>query len=246
MNIQNENIVNQNDDDKKSMSYYKNLHKNEDIYVIASGKSLDFIDPSFFEGKITIGINQVFKRIKCKYLVRKEVALLTNIVENNKDSVFFISRGDCGGSNNKNEMIVKKNNYKNVVIFPHKRNMSHLRVNQVFNNINLDANELLVSYSTITTGIHLAAFMGAKNIILVGHDCGKINGELNFTGYHTDATYRIAWRDGAKGYERWITSGAIEQDTIQLKQILKRIYGCNVLSLNPFINFGLEGNNYVR
>jgi hypothetical protein len=235
MDIENENITKQNRN-IRNMEYFKNLHKDKDIYVIASGKSLDFIEPSFFEGKITIGINQVFKRVRCKYLVRKEAELLNNSVENNRDSIFFISRGKCGSPNNINENIVNKNNYNNVVI----------RVNQLFNNVNLNNNELIVSYSTITSGIHLAAFMGAKNIILVGHDCGKINGELNFTGYHTDATYKIAWKDGAKGYEKWITSGVIEQDTIQLKQILKRIYGCNVLSLNPFINFGLEGNSYVR
>ena len=27
---------------------FKNIHKGEDVYIIASGKSLDFIDDSFF------------------------------------------------------------------------------------------------------------------------------------------------------------------------------------------------------
>jgi hypothetical protein len=27
---------------------------------------------------------------------------------------------------------------------------------------------------------------------------------------------------------------------------LKEVYGCNVYSLNPFLNFGLEGHEYER
>ena len=104
-------------------------------------------------------------------------------------------------------------------------------------------NKLIVSYSTITTAIHLAAHMG-ENIILIGHDCGTINGEPNFSGYHTESTYKIAHRKGKKDYINWLSK--IEKQTIKLKHLLKRKYGCNVYSLNPFINFGLEGNVYKK
>jgi uncharacterized Rossmann fold enzyme len=106
-----------------------------------------------------------------------------------------------------------------------------------------DKNKLVVSYSTITTGIHLAAYMGAKNIILVGHDCGKIDGECNFEGYHTDATYKIAHKNGKKDYNTWLNK--IESQTIKLKTLLKEKYGCNIYSLNPFINFNLEGHTFT-
>lgn len=33
---------------KNFIKTFKNIHKDEDIYVIASGKSLDFINISFF------------------------------------------------------------------------------------------------------------------------------------------------------------------------------------------------------
>ena len=229
------------------MNEYKDFHKGEDIYVIASGKSLDFIEPEFFNNKITIGINQVFKKINCMYLVRKEAELLKDCVEKNKQSIFFISKGSSGCKNNINEKIVKQNKYSNVILFNH--NPNNTRINNIsilFNTLNLKENELIVSYSTITSGIHLAAHMGAKNIIIVGHDCGLLDGEVNFRGYHTDETYKIVWKDGEKGYSRWITKSHIENDTIELKKILKDKYGCNIYSLNPFINFGLEGHKYER
>ena len=47
----------------KLITELKDKHKGEDIYVIASGKSIDFIDDSFFDGKILIGVNQAYKKI---------------------------------------------------------------------------------------------------------------------------------------------------------------------------------------
>ena len=73
---------------------YKNKYKGQDIYVIASGKSLDFIEPDFFENKITIGINQVYKKINTTYLVRKELKLSKEVIDNNQDKIIFISKGD--------------------------------------------------------------------------------------------------------------------------------------------------------
>jgi hypothetical protein len=86
--------------------------------------------------------------------------------------------------------------------------------------------------------------MGAKNIILIGHDCGIIDGEPNFKGYHTDSTYKIVWRNGKQDYINWLSN--IEQQTITLKQLLAKQYNANVVSMNPFINFWLEGHTLKR
>lgn len=226
------------------LNKFKNIHNDKDIYIIASGKSLDFIDNSFFDNKITIGINQVYRKIKSKYIVRKEINLIKKSLNKNKDTMHFISKSNTGNNvlnnfKNKNEEYILKyfSNNKNIVIFDHNNNK--LTFEQL-----PDDNKLLVSYSTITTGIHLAAYMGAKNIILVGHDCGTLNGEPNFKGYHTDSTYKIAHKNGKKDYINWLKK--IENGTIKLKKLLKEKYGCNIYSLNPFINFGLEGNIYRK
>ena len=223
-----------------SILNFKDIHTNKDIYVVASGKSLDFISNDFFNNKITIGINQVYKKFTTTYLVRKEYALLENILKNQSlDIIHFVSVGNAGSNNALNlNFIVKNFKYnKNIVLYNHDTNVWDL------NNLPSD-NKLLVSYSTITTGIHLAAYMGAKNIILVGHDCGTLNGEPNFEGYHNDTTYKIAHKEGKKDYINWLKK--IENHTIKLKKLLKDKYGCNIYSLNPFINFGLEGNIYKK
>ena len=220
---------------------FKNIHKGEDIYILASGKSVDFIDDTFFNNKIVIGVNQAYKKVECKYLLRKEVNMIKEIIDNNVKSIHFISCGNCGNNNNTNVKYIKNISYDkkdNIVLYPH-------IVNKISIPQNLpDKDILITSYSTITTAIHLAAYMGASNIILIGHDCGSINNECNFTGYHTDKTYKIAWKNGKQDYVKWLKN--IESHTIKLRSLIKDKYGCNIYSLNPFINFGLEGNIYKK
>lgn len=219
---------------------YKNFHKDKDIYILASGKSVDFIDNSFFKNKIVIGVNQVYKKVYCQYLLRKEHQLLKDVLVKNPSSIHFISRGGGGGNNNSNETYIKNNvsNANNIVIYNHNNNTCNIP------NILPSENSLVVSYSTITTAIHLACYMGAKNILLVGHDGGMINGECNFKGYHTDKTYKICWPNGVNDYKKWVSK--VDKQTCLLKSKLKNIYKCNIYSINPFINFNLEGNKYTK
>ena len=101
----------------------------------------------------------------------------------------------------------------NLVVYKH---------NNVYELLN---NRLVVSYSTITTAIHLVALMGAFNIILVGHDCGILDNKCNTLNYHTKKTYKICWENGEDDYKNCLPK--IENYTTKLKNILKKIYDCN-------------------
>lgn len=221
----------------KDIRDFKDIHKKKDIYVLASGKSVDFIDPSFFDNKIVIGINQAYKKTPCQYLVRKENALLDDVLQKNPASIIFISKGDKGQLDSNNLQSCERSPFcDRTVVFNHLKNENTTVV------FPQEEDCLIVSYSTITSGIHLAAYMGAKNIILIGHDCGTLDNEVNFTDYHSKESYEICHKQGATDYEKWLTK--IETQTIQIKKILQDKYGCNIYSLNPFINFGLEGHVY--
>jgi hypothetical protein len=79
--------------------------------------------------------------------------------------------------------------------------------------------------------------MGAANIIIVGHDCGLLDGATNFPGYNAPIA-------SMSFYRNFLTE--IEPQTLALREKLKEVYGVNIYSLNPFINFGLEGHEYYR
>ena len=166
-----------------NINNFKDIHLNEDIYVIGSGSSCNWIDNSFFEKKITIGINQVYKKYKTNYLIRKDPNLINESIRvSSNDTIIFISKGEFGHiNNNKNKEYIQKhyNKSNKIIIFDHNHNPSKNGLKKEIIN-NLKEDNLLVSYSTITTGIYLAYYMGAKNIILVGHDCGTINNLSNF------------------------------------------------------------------
>jgi hypothetical protein len=121
-------------------------------------------------------------------------------------------------------------------LFTFEHNMNRCEETNVFSgwpNQNPDA--LFVSWSSITSAMHFAAYLGAKNIIMVAHDCGTL-GE----------------KDWVKGYpyENWDQSEIeqakqrnklFENQSIAVKRKLKELYEVNIYSLNPFINYNLEG-----
>jgi hypothetical protein len=59
------------------------------------------------------------------------------------------------------------------------------------------------------------------------------------SGYHTEKTMT---QESSEKYKEWLRD--ISKDTIILKKLLKNKYKCNTVSINPFINFNLEGNEF--
>lgn len=203
----------------------KGRHEGGDIWIIAAGPSTGFVDTSFFANKITIGVNRVWTRFVTDYLVVKEQNVLQAAIDSG--ATVIASKHHCG------ELEYAENKANgSFYVFEHRSNE--------LANVDLDVigtDEIIVSYSTITSAMHLAAYMGAANIILVGHDCGGLDGKLNFDSYPDPLC-----KD--PGFYRHFL-GQIEPQSIKVRDRLREVYGCNIYSLNPFLNFGLEGHKYV-
>lgn len=219
---------------KKSHINLKNKHLGEDIYVAGSGPSLNFLNSDFFTNKIVIGANRVCKYINCSYVVSKDLRGFKELKKHLKGATPIISRYESGGFH-----LGENNPDFDCYIFDHPPfgpNGLNPRLEFV------GGDGIVISYSTITSAMHLAAYMGAKNIILVGHDCGTIDGELTVKDY-----YEAVKPDqgSLEGYKAWLTQ-SIEQHSIDLKKRLIEVYNCNIVSINPFINFGLEGHLYKK
>ncbi len=220
----------------KTIKELENKHKGKDIYVLASGKSVDFIDPRFFDRKIVVGVNQVYKKFECDYLVRKEVKFIKPSLATG--AIVVVSEYDSGNLNSGDGKLNTHTKHANIRYFKHLDN-EHQNVNT---SIVGDPEHLVVSFSTLTSAMHLAAHMGADNIILVGADHGVLDGKMTFDDYY-DGLGDTPWSNWSQ-YRNWLR--VIEGQTLKVKKDLQEYYDCTIISLNPFINFGLEGHKYER
>ena len=56
----------------KKLQELKDKYKGEDIWGICAGASMNHISSEFFENKLTIGQNDVFKHFPCDYILMKD------------------------------------------------------------------------------------------------------------------------------------------------------------------------------
>ena len=203
---------------------FRDVHCCKTVYVFGSGATLNYLAPSFFDDKICVATNfcgsvfglsryYVFSHYHADAVAEaalpQTVAVFTPQREHGTDADFlgFMPK---------------------IVTFP----TTTGRPGTSFNPFGKDwptlDNSLVIGSSGIHGAMHLAAYMGAKFIVLVGADCGELGGSERVEGYvqgeHPWELYELHLRD--------------------MKQRLWDVYGCQVYSLNPFVNYSLEGTQY--
>ena len=165
----------------KYVNGLKDKHKGQDIWIVASGASMNYVDPSFFENKITIGLNSVGVKYKLNYAILKDLVKngAKEILDSENppfNSEYVIAsewdKGGCGDGKNSDinkNLIFKK--YPNKFYF-----FKHIRGGYGDTSVlNKNTDKFFISTSTISTSVHIAAFMGAKNIMICGKDEGRLN-----------------------------------------------------------------------
>ena len=203
---------------------FKDVHCCKTVYVFGSGATLNYLAPSFFDDKICVATNfagsvfglrryYVFSHYHADAVAEaalpQTVAVFTPLREHGTDSEFlgFMPK---------------------IVTFPTTTGRPGTSFNPSGKDWPTLDNSLVIGSSSIHGAMHLAAYLGAKFIVLVGADCGTLGGAERVEGYvqgeHPWELYELHLRD--------------------MKQRLWDVYGCQVYSLNPFVNYSLEGTQY--
>jgi hypothetical protein len=200
------------------------------VYVLGSGATLNFIDPKFFYKKITVSVNDVGEIYlpTTKYVVTKYHPEAISYAKQLPNVNVVVSRGDLGGP-----YYSALPQLKNLYTFDH--NVNKGPSTSTVTDWPLEGDSLYVSWSSITSAMHFAAYLGAKNIIMVAHDCGELDDKSWVDGYVYDTWDKIKVEEAKERNKQF------EIQSIAVKGKLKELYGCNVYSLNPFINYNLEG-----
>jgi hypothetical protein len=198
--------------------------------VLGSGATLNFIDPKFFYKKITVCVNDVGEIYlpTTQYVVTKYHPEAISYAQQMPDVNIVVSRGSLGGPHYSALPALK-----NLYTFNHNINKGPSTI--TVTDWPPEGDSLYVSWSSITSAMHFAAYLGAKNIIMVAHDCGELDDKGWVSGYPVENWNKDKIEEAKERNKQF------EIQSIAVKTKLKELYGCNVYSLNPFINYNLEG-----
>lgn len=205
------------------------------FYVLGSGPTAGLIHPSFYEGQNVVATNLVGERLGlyerggCAKLLthshyHEDTYLLAGKYPN---YMFWTPNGDRGFEGKPG-----RTDLGNVFHYPHKVTSYDFNVDEAWPD---NPTGLVVGSTSVHGSIHLACKFGATHIILVGVDCGMLDGQVNQQGYlsgNLDAGDPMPW------LARW---------ELHLRQVTNRIsqeYDVRIHSLNPFLNLNLEGHQW--
>jgi len=214
----------------KLLGELQSQHKGLDLYVAGSGPSLGYIGNSFMKDKTVICVNHAIDHVVGAelYVVSKEPGEQLQRKAKERRATLVMCEYHSALRSRKNKVIFPEN----TVLFKPERGSEKYPFKQ--------PHSLTVSASTITTAMHLAAYMGAKTIVLIGHDCGTLDDEVHVTNYDKSSAVTPI-----EHYDEWMHLNKVEQQTLKMKKVLEKRWGIEVYSINPFINFRLEGHRYV-
>jgi hypothetical protein len=205
------------------LSELKNIHKGQTIWVLGSGPSLNFLDASFFADKIVVATNFTGQAlgIKPAYVFSHYHNDLSEVLPESGIGVTLAKSHITGepfpDSDNPKIVLVEQDSYT-----PPGESWDPFTTHPP------RADSLAYGSSSLHGSMHLAAHLGAAFIVLVGADCGTIDGEHRVAGY-------------VPGQTPW---AILNKHHKAMKDYLQDNYGVRVYSLNPFINFNLEGHTF--
>ena len=204
---------------------FKGIHRGETLWVLASGASLDYIDPAFFDDKTCVCVNKVGLTLGLREFYTVTHYWLDAIIVGEKHpGLPIITTRDCLVTTGP-EVAPYEPTDANIYKFATGPQMYGAFDPDLHWPEDPDA--LVVGPTGLHMTMHFAQYLGAATIILVGADCGHLGGKSNFTGYAVGDNPMGVWQRTLPGVA---------------DQIRKR--GTAVHSLNPFVNFALEGTSF--
>jgi hypothetical protein len=203
---------------------FRDKHKGETIYVLASGSSLNHINPAFFADKTVVAVNFIGLELGLRdyYMVSHYHLDAIEVSRIGPEQTIIIPEHDQGG----NALAHTTPDGANVWAFP--TNQQRYAAFDPDSDWPTEPDSLVVGPTSLHMTMHFAAYLGAATIILVGADCGTLDGHENRNGH--DRGIGSPW-------------GVWAQSLPRVADRLRSM-GTDVYSLNPFVNFALEGHSY--
>ena len=201
-------------------------HVGDTAWVFGSGATIDYLNPSFFSDKLVVSVNtSAFEfGVNAAYAFTHHHSFFAGFPEQYPDSVFVANRFDYPTRNE------YPNPPENVIVHdPKTEQNSHDQFDPFERDRPAHTHQLVFGSTSGHGAMHLAAYLGVKNIVLVGLDCGTLDEQVNFEKYP---------RPTQRPFGVW------NRHLILMRDWLRDTYGVNTYSLNPFVNLHLEGHKF--
>ena len=208
------------------LSELHNTQQLSTIWVLGSGPSLNFVAGSFFADKIVISTNFSARALG----VRPQYAF-THYHANAKDLLTDSDVVVTLGGDTLTQKPWQGEQPPQLALAPQKSYAPPGAGWDPFGAHRPPDGSLAYGSSSLHGAMHLAAFLGASNIMLVGADCGQIDGADRVNTYPVKNGHTL-WQLYDKHHKL-------------MADWLRAEYGAQVMSLNPFINLNLEGHTFT-
>ena len=211
------------------ISKYKNIHKGERCFIVATGPSLTLEDLELLKNEVTFSMNSIpllyektdfrptYYAIQDKTVMDK---IKDGLVKVKADSMFV-------GISNMGRMCKSGIQLSDVKEYPESR-LFHLDVASIFYHLNykhdcfqpdfsLQCEKKVCDGATITYSvIQLAAYMGFSKIYLLGVDCSYAGSKKHMVEYDKDADYT----DTAEMiYKKWCKSYRLARKELEKRGV---------------------------
>jgi len=206
-------------------SELEGLHDGETLWVLGSGPSLNYIDGSFFDDKVTVSTNfsaralGIHPHYAFSHYHHNAESLLAD-----SSCVITIERDTTTQS------LWQDEQPHHLVLAPTQYDKPPGSAWNPITSHKPGLDQIAYGSSSLHGAMHLAAHLGASYIMLVGADCGQIDGADRVKDYQVQG-----------GDTLWQLYDRHHQ---LMKQYLEQAYPVKVHSLNPFINLNLEGHTF--
>jgi len=204
---------------------FKDAVPGSTIYVIGSGSSVDHIPRSFFADKFCVCVNRVGVTMALPSFITvthyHRDAMMVAAARPDLPVIVPVADLGAGGPEAADREPTEPNIYR------FETGPQMFGGFDAANDWPTEPDHLVVGPTSLHMTMHFAAYLGAAHLVLVGADCGLLDNSSNFSGYAIGDNPFDVW-------QRTLTGVA---DQI-------RATGTSVHSLNPFVNFALEGHSF--
>lgn len=196
----------------------------ETVWVLAAGASVDFIPVSFWTGKHVVAVNFGGATLGLPHFWSATHYHLDAVAlrQMRPDCLVAAPETDQGGTN----LLGRALDDPGILTFP--TAPQRFGAFEPERDWPTEPDHLVVGPTSLHFAMHFAAWLGAAHIVLAGADCGTLDESPNFTGHDNRSDNPMAvWEATLPGVAAQL-----------------RARGVSVMSLNPFVNFALEGHRY--